>query len=358
MDNAYSLGDSPVVTAGLVAGNATFMAIESLDDSESASESEGDDNDHESVPDGGPRFEDCSAKGCHESLISSEMPYHIDLHAVLDYQDVIANDGHAVSKDDMLQAEPEKYVDVASASGTKAGSVPVTAAAKSVSVKEIKSQSRARSPEFSSSDVRSSSAPPGQERPLLYRSSPKLSSGSSKSARIWKNTSNVENLKPAAQHKNGCEHRRHQERGRERGQTVAGEVGLSTPVVQKNSRQAFLSRKPSKRIRSFLALFTGPDSKRAPLTASSEDGNWEKKESIKIAAGRRHRSPPGAKGTAPNTVRVVSEGPKRLGKAELGKYADEERMPDWLAVYLKQEWGVVQTGKQELLFYRTTLCGD
>lgn len=351
MDNAYPLGDLPVATAKAVASNAAIMALESLDDCESASESEGDDNDHKSVFDDGPRFEDCSAKGCHESLISSEMPYHIDLHAILDFQDEIADDGD-VRNDGTLQAEPGKYVETSAASGTTAESLPATAAAQRANVKGVKSQIRTRSPEFATSDARSSSAPPGQECPLPYRSAPKLSSDSSKSARIWKNTSIVESLKPAAQHRNGCENRRHPERGRERGQTFAGEVGLSTPVVHKNSRQAFLSRKPSKSIRSFLALFTVPESKRASPTASSEDGNREKKEFVKTAAGRRHRSPPNAKGTPTNTVRVVSEVPKRLGKAELGKYADEERMPDWLAVYLKQEWGVVQTGKQNILLYR------
>ena len=52
----------------------------------------------------------------------------------------------------------------------------------------------------------------------------------------------------------------------------------------------------------------------------------------------------------------MSEVPKRLGKAELGKYADEDRMPDWLAIYLKQEWGVVHKGTLPPLFCIQLVC--
>ncbi|CAK7267923.1 hypothetical protein SEPCBS119000_002794 [Sporothrix epigloea] len=240
--------------------------------------------------------------------------------------------------------------DAPAASGTGFGPSPVPAAVKSTSLRGTRFRSRSRTP--TAGDVslaRSSSAPPVRVQPLCHRSSPKKSMDSFKSARAWNQMGCREFFKPVADLDNGRERQRHPERSRERGGNVTAELGLSAPGMPKSSRQTSLSRKPSKRIRSILAYFTGSDSRKAPNRALLDEEPGEKNVSAKRPAGRRQRSPPSAEGPALNMVRVVSDTPKRLGKAELGKYADEERMPDWLAVYLKQEWGVVESGKISLL---------
>lgn len=62
-------------------------------------------------------------------------------------------------------------------------------------------------------------------------------------------------------------------------------------------------------------------------------------------------APNGASNGAPNGAPAPPKVRKRLGRAELGKYAHEERMPEWLAVYLKKEWGVCHSGTIPVLHH-------
>lgn len=73
---------------------------------------------------------------------------------------------------------------------------------------------------------------------------------------------------------------------------------------------------------------------------SSRQGNsiqaWKQILQMPNATGHKRRSP---------EFEGAEERPrKRLGKAELGRYAHEDRMPDWLVTLLKKEGQVVEQG--------------
>ncbi len=60
--------------------------------------------------------------------------------------------------------------------------------------------------------------------------------------------------------------------------------------------------------------------------------------------GRRHPSPPPPPSSSASTS-LAGSIRKRLGKAELGKFAHERQMPDWLVELLRRDWGVKGSGK-------------
>ncbi|CAK7204164.1 hypothetical protein SEUCBS139899_006918 [Sporothrix eucalyptigena] len=345
--SSNSQGRAAIADA-VAAGTTTIVAIGSPDGSESVSEDD-DQNDQEDANEE-PQFEDCPVDGCHESVIASEMAYHVDLHAALDYQNKPVDDSDVVSSDNAPETSSQRHLAATTASNTKANAKPATP----TPVKKANgTPTRTRALSFdgmtSSKGARSSSVPPVQKPP--YRPTSRKSTDSSRSVNAAKLSGNTETRKApvpddenSERHRERREHQRNRERGRGPSRTHTGELGMSTPGVQSNSHQTFLSRKPSKTIRSFLALFAGVDPRRHSSHAGHE-GRDKEKEKANLHSGRRSRHSTSDKGSVPKAVaQVVSEAPKRLGKAELGKYADEERMPDSLAIYLKKEWGIVHQG--------------
>lgn len=326
--------------AAIAAGAATGVATTSVvingspDDSDSMS-----DND-EGKANGESQFADCPVDGCQESVVASEMAYHVDLHAALEYQGKPVDDSDVVSKGKdnakSLAAAPKKAND----SRTRAQALSFDGRAQGMSA------------------ARSSSVPPVQRRP--QRSASRKSTDSSKSVNAVKLSGARESRKVSVsappprddsreRHRERREHQRNQERGRGRGRVHTGELGLSTLGQNSSSHQTFLSRKPSKTIRSWLAMFSGVDSRKHAPSEEPErargDRDKEKDKAI-IPLVHRHRHSSSAKNGAAKAMEAVSETPKRLGKAELGKFADEDRMPDALAVYLKKEWGVRHEGER------------
>jgi hypothetical protein len=94
-------------------------------------------------------------------------------------------------------------------------------------------------------------------------------------------------------------------------------------------------------------MFSGVDSRKhaSSYVTERDRGDQDKaKDKAIIPLVQRHRHSTSAKPGTAKTIEAVSEVPRRLGKAELGKFADEDRMPDALAVYLKKEWGVRHEG--------------
>ncbi|ERT02335.1 hypothetical protein HMPREF1624_00633 [Sporothrix schenckii ATCC 58251] len=287
-----------------------------------------------------PQFADCPVDGCHESVIVSEMAYHVDLHAVLEYQDTPVEDSDAISKGKesvkILAVAPK----VANPPGTQARVLNIDGG------------------EHGTQSVRASSVPPPERRP--QRTASRKSTVSSRSVNAVRRSDTKESREEVAstpqprddsreRHRERRERQRHHDlrsRGRGHGRIHTGELGLSTLGQSGGSHQTFLSRKPSKTVRSFLAMFSGDPRKRASSEQSDRrrgDRDKEKDKAV-IPLVHRHRHSSNTKNSTAKAMEAVSEVPKRLGKAELGKFANEERMPDALAIYLKTEWGVRHEG--------------
>lgn len=269
---------TPKTRPAAAAAASAVVTTESPHNSDSTSD------DDDEVDEGGEaaeedQFEDCPVDGCHESLLASEMAFHIDLHAALDYQDRPPGDTDS-----------------------------------SKSVNSVQLSGAAETRKTASTLVRSSPTRHGRD-------------GSRE------------------RHRERREHQRSRKRGKDR--PHASELGLSTPRRQSSSHQTFLSRKPSTAIRSWLAIFAGAGPRKyPPLEEREQEKDKEKeKEKTTVSSVQKAGHTPSSKGSSPKATAAESEGPKRLGKAELGKYADEERMPDTLAIYLKKEWGVRHQGE-------------
>ncbi|CAK7240472.1 MAG: hypothetical protein STHCBS139747_001914 [Sporothrix thermara] len=298
------------VADAAVLGTATVVAIGSPDGDSTSEDDDGKDGRGGEANDE-LLFEDCPVEGCHECLLASEMAYHVDLHAILEFQNRIGDDSDSYisSADDAPGAETQNGGNASAASLTKISAKPAPAmSARCASCTgtrdEDRNRNRAQNSDgsaSSASSARSSPVPP-QVQKCTLRPSSRKSAGSSKSTKTVKFSGIAEASQVDDSHSDGHElhrerreHHRNRTRGRGRGRNPTGEIE-----------------------------------------------GWER-DKTGLLSGRRHRLSPSAKASFKD-VEVMSEVPKRLGKAELGKYADEDRMPDWLAIYLKQEWGVVHKG--------------
>ncbi|KAK8017609.1 hypothetical protein PG993_013935 [Apiospora rasikravindrae] len=90
-----------------------------------------------------------------------------------------------------------------------------------------------------------------------------------------------------------------------------------------------------------------PEQEAATASARSRHGDGSRKQSNSIQQWKHILQMPGTTGNkrrSPEFEPAEERPKKRLGKAELGKYAHEDKMPDWLVTLLKKEGQVVETG--------------
>jgi zinc finger-containing ubiquitin peptidase 1 len=83
-----------------------------------------------------------------------------------------------------------------------------------------------------------------------------------------------------------------------------------------------------------------PDSKRSSRDSKNASAIQSWRQIFSMPSKRPHHSSSPEPSSASQPSRK-----RRLGKAELGKYAHEKRMPDWLIDLLKKEWGVKASGE-------------
>ena len=247
------------------------------------------------------RFAQCPFEGCAEAVLADEMALHIDLHATLEYQKM------PICKVGIDAPIDETYSDLPS--DMDASTLPATS---STGANVLGSPAPSLT-EFHESDRRAeaTSSRPSSSRRRDDSTGPYLSEKENTNARPHHRSNSRR-----AQSLDG-KHDSHRER-RERHRT--GRDSASPHSVQQTKYNSSPRKLPTLSARPWWAVWA-LNAPRKPAVA-----NGKGKEVLA-------------------EIKNTPSQPRRLGKAELGKYADEERMPDKLAVYLKKEWGICHRGE-------------
>ncbi len=266
-----------------------------------------------------PRFAECPVDGCYETILEPEMAFHIDLHAALEYQERATygeEDANGATAPEDAQTTP-RTASATAINGSRGGQE----ARSGIDSTLAGAQTNGRS---------STSRSGGQKRRVSFaRSAPDHApqpNDADDARHRNRQSKSQEHHREQRERQREHQRSRGRHRSRQNDRRRNTEAGKTTPDVHDGPQDATLSLKPANAIRSWLAFWAGG------------------------APAKHHPASEGKSPAAPSkssSKSPVSEGdePKRLGKAELGKYADEERMPDALAIYLKKEWGVSHQGR-------------
>ncbi|EFX01200.1 duf1671 domain containing protein [Grosmannia clavigera kw1407] len=303
---------------------------------------------------------ECKVDGCHEVIDLAGMMYHLDLHAALDCQEDGHEDGHV---DEPAEADGD-------ASEPEAESEAEGRA-------ERKVRGNSQKPPHSSSSYKSFKSPKSSH--AENRASVRVSSrrrntgGSSHEANANRSVDVTADGNADERRRRHSQHAKHGHKSRPRAHTVDGiashvdndEHPRDRHRERRDRERTHVHSRDHRRIHSHehdreheLETMTGtgsPGPMARRFSRSSRPSWWpfrsvlEHRRDMSIGKSRRPVSvsskvKDSSGGTAVSTAAVPAKPKQRLGKAELGRYAHEERMPDWLAVYLKKEWGVCHNG--------------
>ncbi|OAA64623.1 DUF1671 domain containing protein [Niveomyces insectorum RCEF 264] len=331
---------------------------------------------------------DCPVRGCGETLPLAELAYHVDLHVALEYQESLGDEedilnGVRVPIDDTSRSASASTSDNR-AEKTNGQEKPTTTITPSTK--------RNGGPTAGSTHPRSSSVPPASRPPqpastvstdstrpprhteARKRRSTLTRASSTRESRPANASEHSYERKRRSSHARGSQtgrsdrargrgdrpdrsdhsidhrdhrdqrdqrdhrNRRHRrtrdERRRDRNRGHGSESDWRARAPADTSQTTSVTQKPSATLRSWLSVWLGLESKKAAAPRVASRSNAD-------------ATPNNGKSAQPREASETKETrppPQRLGKAELGKYALEDRMPDELAIYLKKEWGVCDKG--------------
>lgn len=301
-DACFARGSTADIEESHVSDTTTESDVNSVFNSDGGSRRHNNDTDtsHEQDADEEQlRFAQCPVKGCTETVLADEMAYHIDLHAAIEYEQQPLGE---VAFDAPIEDTSNM---------TTSKSPPRSGADSGLASPSLSSRFGFRNGLGQAGPSRSSSNHHHDDEHKTHRdsSAKQRKAGKEHSSFHHRNDSKTKNISSAdVKHDVHREHRERRERQRSGRETLA-------PHSTQQTKHAATSRRP------WWVVWTIRGSKKSAVA----EGKTKEVEVLSQA-------------------RTTPAPPKRLGKAELGKYANEERMPDKLAVYLKREWGICHRG--------------